>query len=143
MIIGVGTDLADIQRIEQTLEKFGNRFLNRIYTEQEIKAAFRRKNPAARLAQRWAAKEACSKALGTGLRQGVFWKDMEVNHLPSGQPTMKLTGGALARLNKLTPKNFLPKIDVSLTDEYPLAHGIVIISAMDINLAKEQDIYGC
>lgn len=142
IILGVGTDLADIHRIEKTIEQFGQRFLNRIYTEQEIRAAYRRKNPAARLAQRWAAKEACSKALGTGLRQGVFWRDMEVIHLPSGQPTIYLHGGALKRALALTPKNYYPKIDVSLTDEYPLAHGIVIISAVDEQLAKELGIYG-
>lgn len=142
IILGVGTDLADITRIDNTIKKFGERFLNRIYTQQEIESSFRRKNPSARLAQRWAAKEACSKALGTGLRKGVFWRDMEVIHLPSGQPTIRLTGGAYKRVLELTPKNYYPKIDVSLTDEYPLAHGIVIISAIDKKLAKELGIYG-
>ncbi|MFV0430841.1 MAG: holo-ACP synthase [Alphaproteobacteria bacterium] len=142
VILGVGTDFADINRIKRSLDQFGERFLNRIYTKQEIEASFRRKNPAARLAQRWAAKEACSKALGTGLRQGVFWRDMEVIHLPSGQPTIRLHGGALKRAEALTPKNYVPKIDVSLTDEYPLAHGIVILSAVEAKLAKELNLYG-
>ncbi len=137
IILGVGTDLADIRRIEAAHKKFGKRFLNRIYTKKEIEACFKRKNPAARLAQRWAAKEACAKALGTGLRAGVFWKDMEVVHLPSGQPTLTLTNGALNRALALCPKGHHVKIDLSLTDEYPLAHGIVILSAVTENLHKE------
>ncbi len=140
VILGIGTDLADIKRIEATYKKFGNRFLNRIYTNRELEACFRRKNPAARLAQRWAAKEACSKALGTGLRQGVFWKDMEVNHMPSGQPTITLTNGALRRAQILCPTGYYLKIDLSLTDEYPLTHAIVILSAVVEELAKELNL---
>ncbi len=137
IILGVGTDLVNIERIEAAYKKFGHRFLNRIYTEREIEACFKRKQPIYRLAQRWAAKEACSKALGTGLRQGVFWKDMEVIHKPSGQPTMLLTHGALKRALFLCPKEYHLKIDLSLTDEYPLAHGIVILSAITQDLNKE------
>ncbi|MGJ3260716.1 MAG: holo-ACP synthase [Rhodospirillales bacterium] len=129
MIIGIGTDLCDIRRIEQTLERFGDRFINRLYDDYEIKKAMRRRNPAASFAQSFAAKEACAKALGTGFRQGVFWRDMVVQNLPTGQPVMLLKGGAKARLDKLTPAGMTAKVDVSQTDEYPLAHAMVIISA--------------
>lgn len=129
MIIGIGTDLCDIRRIEKTLERFDQRFIDRIYDEYEVKKAMRRPNPAPSLAQSWAAKEACAKALGTGFRQGVFWRDMVVQNLPTGQPYMRLTGGALARLNSLTPDGMIAKVDVSQTDEYPMAHAMVIISA--------------
>lgn len=129
MIIGIGTDLCDIHRIEETLERFGDRFINRIYDEYEIKKAMRRPHPAPSLAQSWAAKEACAKALGTGFRLGVFWRDMVVQNLPTGQPYMRLTGGALERLNSLTPEGMIAKVDVSQTDEYPMAHAMVIISA--------------
>ena len=130
MIIGIGTDLCDIRRIEKTLARFDERFINRLYDEYEIKKAMRRQNPASSFAQSFAAKEACSKALGTGFRQGVFWRDMVVRNLPTGQPIMDLTGGALARLNKLTPAGMVAKVDVSQTDEYPMAHAMVIISAV-------------
>ncbi len=140
IILGVGTDLVHIERIEATYKKFGRRFLNRIYTEKEIESCLKRKEPIYRFAQRWAAKEACSKALGTGLRQGVYWRDMEVIHKISGQPTMQLTGGALKRAMFLCPKDHHLKIDLSLTDEYPLAHGIVIISAISPNLSKELNL---
>lgn len=129
MIIGIGTDLCDIRRIEKTLERFGDRFIERLFDPYEIKKAMRRQNPASSFAQSFAAKEACSKALGTGFRQGVFWRDMVVNNLPTGQPIMTLKGGALARLEKLTPDGMTPKVDVSQTDEYPMAHAVVIISA--------------
>tara|TARA_R110002074_G_scaffold13386_7_gene47850 strand:- start:4590 stop:4988 length:399 start_codon:yes stop_codon:yes gene_type:complete len=129
MIIGIGTDLCDIRRIEKTLARFDDRFINRLFDDYEIKKAMRRQNPASSFAQSFAAKEACSKALGTGFRQGVFWRDMVVRNLPTGQPIMDLTGGALARLNKLTPADMVAKVDVSQTDEYPMAHAMVIISA--------------
>ena len=131
MIIGIGTDLCDIARIRNSLERFGARFTHRIYTEQERGRAERRPlKRADRYAQMFAAKEACSKALGTGLRQGVFWSDMEVVTLPSGKPTMQLHGGALKRLMSLTPKGMVPQVDVSLTDESGLAHAMVVISAV-------------
>jgi holo-[acyl-carrier protein] synthase len=129
VIIGIGTDLCDIRRIEQTLDRFGDRFIERLFDAYEIKKAMRRQNPASSFAQSFAAKEACSKALGTGFRQGVFWKDMVVNNLPTGQPIMTLKGGALVRLQHLTPDGMTPKVDVSQTDEYPMAHAMVIISA--------------
>ncbi|MFN3464903.1 MAG: holo-ACP synthase [Terricaulis sp.] len=130
MIIGIGSDIIDIRRIEQTLARFGDRFTNRIYTEKERARAERRpEQRAATYAKRFAAKEATSKALGTGLKKGVFWRDMGVANLPSGQPTMKLTGGALRRLEQLTPPGHVAHIHVSLTDDYPLAVGFVIISA--------------
>ncbi len=129
MIIGIGTDLCDIRRIEQTLERFGDRFIDRLFDPYEIKKAKRRQNPASSFAQSFAAKEACSKALGTGFRQGVFWRDMVVKNLPTGQPIMELKGGALVRLNSLTPEGMVAKVDVSQTDEYPMAHAMVIISA--------------
>lgn len=131
MIIGTGTDLVDIRRIERSINRFGSLFYNRIYTpaEQAVCNARQEKKKISAYAMRFAAKEACSKALGTGLRQGVFWRDMENANLPTGQPVMRLTGGALKRLNSLLPEGFIPQIDVSLTDEYPYAMAIVIISA--------------
>jgi holo-[acyl-carrier protein] synthase len=129
VIIGIGTDLCDIHRIERTLERFGERFIERLYDEYEIRKAMRRQNPAASFAQSFAAKEACAKALGTGFRQGVFWRDMVVKNLPTGQPVMLLKGGAKARLDALTPAGMTAKVDVSQTDEYPMAHAMVIISA--------------
>ena len=130
MINGVGTDLLDIRRLESTLERFGERFTERIYTEIERQRASRRARPANMLAMCYAAKEACAKALGTGFREGVFWRDMGVVHLPSGKPTMVLTGGALKRLEALTPRGMSADVAVSLTDEHPMAHAIVIISAV-------------
>lgn len=130
MIIGVGTDLVDIRRIERTMSRFGKAFCDRIYTSEEQTLCDSRegKKRMSAYAMRFAAKEACSKALGTGLRQGVFWRDMAVGHLPGGKPVMTLTGGALERVNSLTPKGIKPQIDVSLTDEYPYAMAVVIIS---------------
>lgn len=130
MIIGIGNDLIDIQRIEKTLERFGERFINRLYTDIERKKSERRMQRAASYAKRFAAKEACSKALGTGLRQGVFWRDMGVINLPSGKPTMQLTNGALARLESITPEGMQAQIDLTITDDFPLAQAIVIISAV-------------
>ncbi|MBE8221049.1 MAG: holo-ACP synthase [Alphaproteobacteria bacterium] len=131
MIIGLGNDLIDIRRIETTLTRFGDRFVQRIFTEREQKRSERRLNRAASYAKRFAAKEACAKALGTGLRQGVFWRDMGVINLKSGKPTMALTNGALARLNHITPKNKTAQIDITITDDFPLAQAIVIITATD------------
>ena len=130
MIIGLGSDLIDIRRIERTLERFGERFTNRIYTEGERAKSERRAARVESYARRFAAKEACSKALGTGFRKGVFWRDMEVVNLPSGKPTMLLTGGAAERLQSLTPSGMTIQIDVSLTDEPPTAQAIVIITAL-------------
>ena len=130
MILGTGVDTIDIRRIEASLARFGDRFTHRIYTELERKRAERRPDQrAATYAKRFAAKEATSKALGTGLKKGVFWRDMGVANLPSGQPTMVLTGGAARRLAELTPAGYRPHIHVSLTDDYPLAVSFVIISA--------------
>ena len=130
MILGIGNDIIDIRRIEKTLARFGDRFVNRLFTETEQKRSERRKLRAASFAKRFAAKEACSKALGTGLRQGVFWRDMGVANLPSGKPTMVLTNGALARLEKMTPDGMAAQIDLTITDDFPQAQAIVIISAI-------------
>ena len=130
MIIGIGSDLIDIRRIEKTLQRHDTRFLDRCYTEIERRRSDGRADRAASYAKRFAAKEACSKALGTGLRQGVFWRDMGVINQRGGKPTMALTGGALARLEKITPAGMTAQIDLSLTDEYPMAQAIVIISAV-------------
>jgi len=130
MIIGLGSDICDVRRIEAVLARHGERFLDRIYTETERAKADRRANRAETYAKRFAAKEACAKALGTGFRRGVFWRDMGVINLPSGRPTMKLTGGALARLQAITPAGCAARIDVTLTDEGPTAQAIVIITAV-------------
>ena len=130
MIIGIGNDLIDITRIEQTIDRFGDRFLDRIFTDVERAKSDRRKLRAASYAKRFAAKEACSKALGTGFRKGVFWRDMGVINLPGGKPTMKLTGGALARLESMIPEGMQAQIDLTITDEPPLAEAFVIISAV-------------
>jgi holo-[acyl-carrier protein] synthase len=130
MIIGLGNDIIDIRRIEATLKRFGDRFTNRIFTEEERAKSARRASPAASYAKRFAAKEACSKALGTGLRHGVFWRDMGVINLASGRPTMKLTGGAATHLRELVPPGFDARIDLTLTDDFPYAQAIVLISAM-------------
>lgn len=130
MILGIGSDIIDIRRIERTLERFGERFTYRVYTELERARAERRPHErAATFAKRFAAKEACSKALGTGLKQGVFWRDMGVANLKTGQPTIVLTGGAAARLAAITPAGHTPYIHVTLTDDFPLAVSYVIISA--------------
>jgi len=133
VIIGIGSDLIDIRRIEATLERFGPRFIERIFTPLEREKSDRRANRAESYARRFAAKEACAKALGTGLRRGVFWRDMGVVNLPGGRPTLQLTGGALARLNALLPPGTEARIDVSLTDEPPLAQAVVIISAIPVS----------
>jgi holo-[acyl-carrier protein] synthase len=129
MIIGIGNDLINISRIEKTIERFGDRFIQRIFTEQEQMKSEKRRLRIASYAKRFAAKEACSKALGTGFRKGVFWHDMGVINLPSGKPTMNLTGGALKRLREITPEGQVAHIDLSLTDELPMAEAFVIITA--------------
>jgi holo-[acyl-carrier protein] synthase len=135
MIIGIGSDLIDIRRVEKVIERHGERFLDRIFTDIERGKAERRaknhKMVVATYAKRFAAKEACSKALGTGIRQGVWWRDMGVVNLPGGRPTMNLTGGALARLSALTPQGFAARVDLSITDDWPLAQAFVIISAVN------------
>lgn len=130
MIIGLGSDLIDIRRVEKTLEKFGDRFIQRLFTETEQRKSEGRKNRAASYAKRFAAKEACSKALGTGLRQSVYWRDMGVVNMRSGKPTMALTGGAAERLKVITPKGMRAQIDLTITDDFPLAQAIVIITAV-------------
>src|SRR5712691_1378784 len=130
MILGIGTDLVDIRRIGQTIARHGERFLARIYTATERARAERRANRIDTYAKRFAAKEACAKALGTGFRQGVFFRDMGVVNLPSGKPTMVLTGGAAKRLAAITPAGYEAHIDVALTDEYPIAQAFVVISAV-------------
>ena len=130
MILGIGSDIIDVRRIEQTIARHGDRFLDRIFTDEERAKAERRKNRIDTYAKRFAAKEACAKALGTGLRAGVFWRDMGVVNLPSGRPTMLLTGGALARLGAITPAGYEARIDVTITDEYPMAQAFVIIEAV-------------
>lgn len=129
MILGLGNDLIDIRRIERTLARFGDRFRRRVFTEVERRKSDGRRQMASSYAKRFAAKEACAKALGTGLRAGVFWRDMGVVNLPSGRPTLQLTGGALARLQAMTPAGYEARIDLSLTDDFPLAQAIVIITA--------------
>ena len=136
MIIGLGNDLIDIRRVEKTLERFGTRFTERVFTPVEQKKSDRRAARAASYAKRFAAKEACAKALGTGVpRRGVHWRDLGVVNLPSGKPAMALTRGAAARLKEITPKGMIAQIDVTITDDYPLAQAIVIISALPIEPA--------
>ena len=130
MILGIGSDIVDLRRIERVIERHGERFLARIFTPAERAKAERRAKRSETYAKRFAAKEACAKALGTGLRRGVFWRDMGVVNLAGGRPTMKLTGGALTRLRAITPPGCEARIDISLTDEGPMAQAIVIISAV-------------
>jgi holo-[acyl-carrier protein] synthase len=137
MILGIGTDLVDIRRIEQTIARHGERFIARIYTDVERARAERKANRIDTYAKRFAAKEACAKALGTGFRHGVFFRDMGVVNLPSGKPTLRLTGGALERLQAITPAGYEAQIDLALTDEYPLAQAFVVISAMRREPSRE------
>ena len=130
MIIGIGTDLANIDRIQGTLDRFGDRFRNRVFTDLEQAKAERRKDVAGTYAKRWAAKEACSKALGTGLRMGIAWKDMSVRNLRTGQPVMELTGWAAERLKELTPPGHIATVHFSLTDDHPWAQAFVVIDAI-------------
>lgn len=133
MILGIGSDLCDIDRIQNSLDRFGERFTHRIFTEGERAKSDRRATRAASYARRFAAKEACSKALGTGLRAGVFWRDMEVVNLPGGRPTMRLTGGAAARLTAMTPPGFEAFVHVSMTDDPPMAQAFVVIEARPLS----------
>ena len=130
MILGIGSDLVDIRRIEEVIGRHGDRFLSRVFTPTERARAQKRANRSATFAKRFAAKEACAKALGTGMRKGVFWRDMGVVNLASGRPTMQLTGGALERLRAITPPGAEARIDVTITDEWPVAQAFVVISAL-------------
>ena len=136
MILGIGNDIIDIRRIEAALERFGSRFLDRVFTDTERRKSDARAGRAASYAKRFAAKEACAKALGTGLRRGVYWRDLGVVNLPSGRPTLALTGGALAQLRRMTPDGCEARIDLTLTDDFPLAEAVVIISVQ--SLARER-----
>jgi holo-[acyl-carrier protein] synthase len=133
VILGLGSDLCDIRRIEKTLEQHGERFIARLYTDIERAKSEGRAGRAASYAKRFAAKEACAKALGTGLKHGIYWRDMGVVNLPGGKPTMALTGGALARLNAITPPGHRAQIDLSITVDFPMAQAIVIISAVKLD----------
>ena len=133
MILGIGNDLCDIRRIEKMIERYGDRFLLRVFTEEERRKALSRAHPARTFAKRFAAKEAATKALGTGFSSGVHFRDIGVVNAPSGRPTLALTGGAARHLAQLTPKGFTARIDVTLTDEYPLAEAFVVLSAVASN----------
>ena len=132
MIIGLGNDMIDIRRVERTIERYGERFLSRVFTETERRKSDARAGRVASYAKRFAAKEACAKALGTGFREGVFWRDMGVINLASGRPTLELTGGAARALADLTPEGHAVRIDLSITDDFPMAQAIVIISAVKL-----------
>lgn len=132
MILGIGTDLANIDRIAGTLERFGDRFRNRVFTKVELAKAARRRDEAGTLAKRWAAKEACSKALGTGLAMGISWRDMAVSNLRTGQPVMAVTGWAADRLSEMTPEGHEAIIHVTLTDDHPWAQAFVVIEARPV-----------
>lgn len=136
MIVGIGSDLADIRRVQRVLERFGPRFVDRIFTDVEKARSERKGDRAASYAKRFAAKEACSKALGTGIRGGVFWRDMGVVNAPSGQPTLHLTGGAATRLAALTPPGMTSVIHLSLTDEHPYAQAFVVIEALPLERTR-------
>ena len=135
MIIGIGSDITDVRRIAKVIERHGDRFIDRVFTAAERERAERRRNRVETYAKRFAAKEACAKALGTGLRSGVWWRDMGVVNLPSGRPTMALTGGAKRRLDAITPQGYEARIDLTITDEGPMAHAFVIISAVPVGAA--------
>ena len=137
MILGIGTDLVNIERIQRALDRFGDRFRNRVFTEHEQKRAERMQNPAAVYAKRWAAKEACSKALGTGLRMGIAWRDMSVTNLETGQPVMHVTGWAQERLNEMIPEGYDAVIHVTLTDDHPWAQAFVVIEALPDGISAQ------
>jgi len=137
MILGIGSDLIDVRRIERVIERHGERFLDRIFTDIERAKAERRARSAETYAKRFAAKEACAKALGTGIRSGVWWRDMGVVNLPSGRPTMRLTGGALRRLQAITPAGYEARIDLTISDEGPMAQALVVISAVALRGSSE------
>ena len=138
MILGLGNDIIDIRRIEKTIDRFGDRFLARVFTDTEREKSDARVSRAASYAKRFAAKEACAKALGTGFRRGVFWRDMGVVNLASGRPTMVLTGGAAEQLGRITPAGYEPRVDVSLTDDFPQAQAVVVISAVPSGAARQR-----
>jgi len=138
VILGLGHDVCDTRRIAATLARFGDRFTQRVFTAGERAKSDRRALRAASYARRFAAKEACSKALGTGFRSGVYWRDIDVVNLPSGKPTITLTGGALARLKRMTPQGMTATIDVSMTDDRELAHAIVLISALPLETLRAE-----
>jgi holo-[acyl-carrier protein] synthase len=133
MILGIGSDISDARRIAKVLERHGDRFIDRVFTPIERAKAEKRRNRVETYAKRFAAKEACAKALGTGLRAGVWWRDMGVVNLPSGRPTLELTGGAKRRLQAITPKGYEARIDLTITDEGPMAHAFVVISAVAVS----------
>jgi len=139
MILGIGSDLTDIRRIQSSLDRFGDRFTHRLFTALERARSERKADRAGSYAKRFAAKEACAKALGTGLSQGVFWCDMGVANLPTGQPTLALTGGAAARLAAMTPPGLTAKVHLSLTDDYPYAQAFVVIEALPTHLEAAVD----
>jgi len=130
MILGIGNDVIDIRRIENAIARYGERFLSRIFTQAERARSDGRAGRAASYAKRFAAKEACAKALGTGLRNGVYWKDMGVVNLPSGRPTLLLTGGAARQLARITPQGYAPVVHVTITDDFPMAEAVVVISGL-------------
>jgi len=134
MILGLGNDIIDIRRVEKTIERYGERFLTRVFTDTERSKSDGRTLRAASYAKRFAAKEACAKALGTGFRHGVYWRDMGVVNLPSGRPTLALTGGAARVLQQMTPEGYEVRIDLTITDDFPTAQAIVIISALKVPL---------
>jgi holo-[acyl-carrier protein] synthase len=136
MILGIGSDITDVRRIAEVLQRHGDRFIDRVFTPIERARAEKRRNRIETYAKRFAAKEACAKALGTGLRGGVWWRDMGVVNLASGRPTLALTGGAKRRLEAITPAGYEPRIDLTITDEGPTAHAFVIISAVPLATAK-------
>jgi holo-[acyl-carrier protein] synthase len=132
MIIGIGSDITDVRRIAKVIDRHGQRFIDRVFTPIERAKADKRRNRVETYAKRFAAKEACAKALGTGLRAGVWWRDMGVVNLPSGRPTLELTGGARRRLEAITPAGYEARIDLTITDEGPMAHAFVVISAIAV-----------
>jgi holo-[acyl-carrier protein] synthase len=136
LVLGLGNDLIDIRRVEKSLHRFGQRFVDRVFTEIEQKKSDGRMNRAASYAKRFAAKEACSKALGTGIRRGVHWRTMGVVNLPSGRPTMELTGGAKVRLEQMTPPGMVAQVHLTITDDFPLAQAIVLITAVPAEYAS-------
>jgi holo-[acyl-carrier protein] synthase len=142
MILGIGSDITDVRRIEKVIGRHGERFLARIFTEKERARAERKRNRIETYAKRFAAKEACAKALGTGMRGGVWWRDMGVVNLPSGRPTMHLTGGALARLQAMTPQGYEARIDLTISDQGPMAQALVVISALPKGLLGPSSLPG-
>ncbi len=136
LVLGLGNDLIDIRRVEKSLHRFGQRFVDRVFTDIEQKKSDGRMNRAASYAKRFAAKEACSKALGTGIRRGVHWRTMGVVNLPSGRPTMELTGGAKIRLEQMTPPGMVAQLHLTITDDFPLAQAIVLITAVPAEYAS-------